>query len=174
MQIEKDGELERMTTEMSELHKSKRQLMELLEQKDSEISEKNANIKSYLEKIVSEAASITLLLIKEGLICYYVYQVKLTDASSEKESRFAEASAELARSQAMCFRLSQEKELMERHTKWLDEELTSKVDSYAELRRRHSDLEAEMSAKLVDVRLISVAYSSASVLCFSEIQFLVT
>ncbi|KAF2592215.1 hypothetical protein F2Q70_00044382 [Brassica cretica] len=115
-------------TEMSELHKSKRQLMELLEQKDSEISEKNSNIKSYLEKIV-----------------------KLTDASSEKESRFAEASAELARSQAMCFRLSQEKELMERHTKWLDEELTSKVDSYAELRRRHSDLEAEMSAKLVDV-----------------------
>ncbi|KAL0663449.1 hypothetical protein Bca4012_100286 [Brassica carinata] len=149
--IEKDGELERMTTEMSELQKSKRQLMELLEQKDSEISEKNSNIKSYLEKIVSDAASITLLLIKEGLISYCVYQVKLTDASSEKESRFAEASAELARSQAMCFRLSQEKELMERHTKWLDEELTSKVDSYAELRRRHSDLEAEMSAKLVDV-----------------------
>ncbi|KAF8103110.1 hypothetical protein N665_0188s0065 [Sinapis alba] len=126
--IEKDGELERMTMEMSELHKSKRQLMELLEQKDSEISEKNSNIKSYLEKIV-----------------------KLTDANSEKESRFAEAGAELARSQAMCFRLSQEKELMERHTKWLDEELTAKVDSYAELRRRHSDLEAEMSAKLVDV-----------------------
>lgn len=44
---------------------------------------------------------------------------------------------------------------MERHTKWLDEELTAKVDSYAELRRRHSDLEAEMSAKLVDVRLVS-------------------
>ncbi|CAA7062079.1 unnamed protein product [Microthlaspi erraticum] len=126
--IEKDGEVERLTTEMSELHKSKRQLMELLEHKDSEISEKNSIIKSYLEKIV-----------------------KLTDASSEKESRLAEAGAELARSQAMCSRLSQEKELMERHTKWLDEELTAKVDSYAELRRRHSDLEAEMSAKLVDV-----------------------
>ncbi|KAH0876245.1 hypothetical protein HID58_073607 [Brassica napus] len=126
--IEKDGELERMTTEMAELHKSKRQLMELLEQKDAEISEKNSNIKSYLDKIV-----------------------KLTDANSEKESRYAEAGAELARSQAMCSRLSQEKELMERHTKWLDEELTAKVDSYAELRRRHSDLEAEMSAKLVDV-----------------------
>ncbi|KAL0867351.1 hypothetical protein Bca101_046469 [Brassica carinata] len=77
--IEKDGELERMTTEMAELHKSKRQLMELLEQKDAEISEKNSNIKSYLDKIV-----------------------KLTDASSEKESRYAEAGAELARSQAMC------------------------------------------------------------------------
>ncbi|KFK42334.1 hypothetical protein AALP_AA2G243000 [Arabis alpina] len=126
--IEKDGEVERLTMEMSEMHKSKRQLMELLEQKDAEISEKNSNIKSYLDKIV-----------------------KLTNASSEKESKLAEASAELARSQAMCSRLSQEKELMERHTKWLDEELTAKVDSYAELRRRHSDLEAEMSAKLVDV-----------------------
>ncbi|KAL1205642.1 Nuclear-pore anchor [Cardamine amara subsp. amara] len=126
--IEKDGEAERLSTEMSELHKSKRQLMELLEQKDAEISEKNSTIKSYLDKIV-----------------------KLTDSSSEKEARLAEASAELARSQAMCNRLSQEKELTERHAKWLDEELTAKVDSYAELRRRHSDLEAEMSAKLVYV-----------------------
>ncbi|XP_010472779.1 PREDICTED: nuclear-pore anchor [Camelina sativa] len=125
--IEKDGEVERITTEMSELHKSKRQLMDLLEQKDAEISEKNSTIKSYLDKIV-----------------------KLTDTSSEKEARLAEANAELARSQAMCSRLSQEKELTERHAKWLDEELTAKVDSYAELRRRHSDLEADMSGKLVD------------------------
>lgn len=55
MQIEKDGEVERMTTETSELHKSKRQLMELLEQKDAEISEKNSTIKSYLDKIVSDS-----------------------------------------------------------------------------------------------------------------------
>lgn len=52
LQIEKDGEVERLTMEMSELHKSKRQLMELLEQKDAEISEKNSTIKSYLDKIV--------------------------------------------------------------------------------------------------------------------------
>jgi hypothetical protein len=39
--------------EVSELHKSKRQLIELVEQKDLEISEKNATIKSYLDKIVS-------------------------------------------------------------------------------------------------------------------------
>ena len=38
---------------MGELHKSKRQLIELVEQKDLELSEKNANIKSYLDKIVS-------------------------------------------------------------------------------------------------------------------------
>ncbi|KAG7660116.1 Nucleoprotein TPR/MLP1 [Arabidopsis suecica] len=136
--IEKDGEVERMSTEMSELHKSKRQLMELLEQKDAEISEKNSTIKSYLDKIV-----------------------KLTDTSSEKEARLAEATAELARSQAMCSRLSQEKELTERHAKWLDEELTAKVDSYAELRRRHSDLESEMSAKLVDVEKNYIECSSS-------------
>lgn len=59
MQIEKDGVVERMSTEMSELHKSKRQLMELLEQKDAEISEKNSTNKSYLDKIVS--ASLFLL-----------------------------------------------------------------------------------------------------------------
>jgi len=53
-----------MSTEMSELHKSKRQLMELLEQKDAEISEKNSTIKSYLDKIVS--VSLFLLLI----MCY--------------------------------------------------------------------------------------------------------
>ena len=42
-----------MSIEDSELHKSKRQLLELLEHKDLEISEKNATIKSYLDKIVS-------------------------------------------------------------------------------------------------------------------------
>ena len=52
VQIEKDGEIGRLTTEVSELHKSKRQLIELLEQKDLEISEKNVTMKSYLDKIV--------------------------------------------------------------------------------------------------------------------------
>lgn len=42
-----------MRTEVGELHKSKRQLIELNEQKDLELSEKNATIKSYLDKIVS-------------------------------------------------------------------------------------------------------------------------
>lgn len=51
-QIGKDGDIERIATEKNELRKSNRQLMELLEQKDAEISEKNATIKSYLDKIV--------------------------------------------------------------------------------------------------------------------------
>jgi nucleoprotein TPR len=39
--------------EVSELHKSKRQLIELVEQKGLEISEKNATFNGYLDKIVS-------------------------------------------------------------------------------------------------------------------------
>ena len=35
------------------MHKSKRQLIELVEQKDLEISEKNATFNGYLDKIVS-------------------------------------------------------------------------------------------------------------------------
>ena len=41
-----------MTTEVSEQHKSKRQLLEMIEQKDLEIADKNAAIKIYLDKIV--------------------------------------------------------------------------------------------------------------------------
>ncbi|PON79571.1 Nucleoprotein TPR/MLP [Trema orientale] len=126
--IEKDGEIERFTTEVSELHKSKRQLIELLEQKDLEISEKNATIKSYLDKIVN-----------------------LTDNAAEREARVNECEAELARSQAACTRLSQEKELIERHNTWLNDELTAKADSLIELRREHADREADLSSKLTDV-----------------------
>lgn len=38
--------------DVAELHKSRRQLMELVEQKDLQHSEKNATVKAYLDKIV--------------------------------------------------------------------------------------------------------------------------
>ncbi|KVI05373.1 Tetratricopeptide, MLP1/MLP2-like protein, partial [Cynara cardunculus var. scolymus] len=62
--IGKDGEIERLSLEASELHKSKSQLLQLIEHKDLEINEKNATIKGYLDKIVA-----------------------LTDSASFKESR---------------------------------------------------------------------------------------
>ncbi|KAJ4836929.1 hypothetical protein Tsubulata_022036 [Turnera subulata] len=85
LEVQKDGEKERLTTEVAELHKSKRQLLELVEQKDSEISEKNATINSYLDKIVN-----------------------LTDSAAKKETRLSELEQELGRLQASCARLSQE------------------------------------------------------------------
>ncbi|XP_030471618.2 nuclear-pore anchor isoform X1 [Syzygium oleosum] len=126
--MEKDGQIERLATEVSELHKSKRQLMELVEHKGLELSEKNATIKSYLDKIVS-----------------------LTENASQREARLGEIEAELTRSKATCSRLSQEKELIERHNVWLNDELNAKVDSATESRRVNADLEADMSAKLADV-----------------------
>ncbi|KAK9182042.1 hypothetical protein WN944_025183 [Citrus x changshan-huyou] len=126
--IGKDGEIERLTMEVAELHKSRRQLMELVEQKDLQHSEKGATIKAYLDKIIN-----------------------LTDNAAQREARLAETESELARAQATCTRLTQEKELIERHNAWLNEELTSKVNSLVELRRTHADLQADMSAKLSDV-----------------------
>nr|POF20463.1 nuclear-pore anchor [Quercus suber] len=126
--IGKDGKIEKLATEVSELHKSKRQLIELVEQKDLEISEKNATIKSYLDKIVNSSNS-----------------------ASQREVRVSELESELARTQAACTRLKEEKELVERHNAWLNDELTAKVDSVIELRRKSNNLEDDMSAKLADV-----------------------
>lgn len=47
----------------------------------------------------------------------------------------------------------QEKELIERHNVWLNDELEAKVDSLIKLRRTHADVEAEMSFKLSDVSM---------------------
>lgn len=45
----------------------------------------------------------------------------------------------------------QEKELIERHNVWLNDELTEKVDSLIGLRKTHADVEADLSSKLADV-----------------------
>ncbi|KAK6926183.1 Nucleoprotein TPR/MLP1 [Dillenia turbinata] len=104
--IGKDGEIERLTTEASELHKSNRQLLEL---------------------------------------------VNLTEKASLRERQLNDVEAELIRCQASCTRLLQEKELIERHNVWLNDELTAKVNHLLELRKKHGEYEAEMSAKLADV-----------------------
>lgn len=125
--IGKDGDVDRLSTEASELRKTKRQLMELVEQKDLEISEKNSTIKSYLDKIVH-----------------------LTDIAAKREVRVCDLETEVSHCQASCSRLLQEKELIERHNAWLNDELTTKVNDLMELRKAHSELEADMSAKLLD------------------------
>ena len=53
LQVERDEEMGRLRTEVWELEKDKRQLMELVGQKDLVISEKAALVNSYLEKMVS-------------------------------------------------------------------------------------------------------------------------
>ncbi|KAG6420891.1 hypothetical protein SASPL_117435 [Salvia splendens] len=126
--IEKDGEVERLMREASELHRSKRQLMELVEQRDLEINEKNATIKSYLDKIVN-----------------------LTENLASKDARIRDIESELGRLHATSDRLLQEKELLERHNSWLNEELTIKVNDLIQVRKEYGVYEADMSSKLADV-----------------------
>lgn len=126
--IEKDGEIERLSMELKELQKSKRQVVELVGMKDAEISEKNATIRSYLDKITG-----------------------LTDRCSQREARLSELEAELVRCRAKCDQLSQEKALIAKHNTWLNDELTQKVDSLLEQRRRTAEIEADFSMKLADM-----------------------
>lgn len=46
----------------------------------------------------------------------------------------------------------QEKELLERHNSWLNEELTTKVNNLIHMRKEYGEHEADMSYKLADVR----------------------
>jgi nucleoprotein TPR len=100
--------------EVSELHKSKRQLIELVEQKDLEISEKNATLKSYLDKIVSCSHCLCRLCKQCGVInlfCFHfwfvIVKVNSSNSSGQREARVSEMESELARSQAACARLKE-------------------------------------------------------------------
>ncbi|TKW41528.1 hypothetical protein SEVIR_1G322200v4 [Setaria viridis] len=136
--IAKDGEVERLKVEISELHKSKCQSLELIEQRDAEIKEKDGIIQSYYDKIVN-----------------------LADSSAGKGARVQEVEAKFTHCQAMCNRITQEKELLEKHNLWLDEELKVKVKNLAELRKTNMDEEARMSARIAELeREISESSSS--------------
>ncbi|XP_051192619.1 nuclear-pore anchor isoform X1 [Lolium perenne] len=126
--IAKDGEVERLKVEISELHKSKCQSLELIEQRDIEIREKDGVIKSYYDKILNQA-----------------------DASASKEARIQEAEAKLTHCQSTCDRIAQEKEILEKHNLWLDEELTAKVKNLADLRKANMDEESRLSAKIAEL-----------------------
>ncbi|KAM0927209.1 hypothetical protein ACQ4PT_003280 [Festuca glaucescens] len=126
--IAKDGEVERLKVEISELHKSKCQSLELIEQRDIEIREKDGVIQSYHDKILNQA-----------------------DSSASKEARIQEAEAKLIHCQATCNRIAQEKELIEKHNLWLDEELKAKVKNLADLRKANMDEESRMSAKIAEL-----------------------
>ena len=57
----------------------------------------------------------------------------------------------------VCGAPEQEKEILERQNAWLNDELTAKVNSFFELRKKHTELDADMSSKLADVSKFNVA-----------------
>lgn len=136
--IGKDGEIEKLSLEAAELRISKRRLLELVEQKDAEIKERNDTIQNYVDKIIH-----------------------LSENNSLRESKLNEIEAELTHRQATCTRLTQEKELLEKQNVWLDEELTKKANNLFELRRTQMDAEADTSGKIADLERQVKEYSSS-------------
>ncbi|XP_028556029.1 nuclear-pore anchor-like [Dendrobium catenatum] len=134
--IGKDGEIEKLSLEVAELHVSKRQLLELVNQKDAEIRERNSTIQIYVDKIIH-----------------------LSENSSSRESKLNEIETELTRCQAICTHLTKEKELLEKQNVWLDEELTRKANSLFELRRTQMDAESDASSKIADLERQVKEYS---------------
>jgi hypothetical protein len=54
--------------------------------------------------------------------------------------------------------LYQEKELLEKHNVWLDEELKAKVKNLAELRKTNMDEEARLSASIAEASLCDLTH----------------
>jgi nucleoprotein TPR len=121
---------ERLSFELGELSKSKRELLEVVEHKNTELDEKNASIKSYLTKVV-----------------------ELTTERSVLEGKVHEHEAEVLRSRATQSRLSQEKELIEQHNSFLNEELTAKVSALLEERHNSAETMADLRSNLAEVSI---------------------
>jgi len=126
--VERDASLQKLETEARVLHNDKRSLLELVEQKLAEIQEKDVMIRGYLDKIVS-----------------------LTEEKSALESRARQTQAEQRRAQGSLAQLEQEKELMDKHNKWLTEELSTKTDALLNERAASSEELLAVKTQLASV-----------------------
>lgn len=125
--IKHNSATERLSFEVGELVKAKRELLDVVEQKNLELEEKNASIKTYLNKVV-----------------------ELTDERSVLEGKVHEHESEVVRSRASFTRVLQEKELLEQHNAWLNEELTAKANTLLEERHESAETEADLRSKLAE------------------------
>uniref|UniRef100_A0A7I4FVD3 Nucleoprotein TPR/MLP1 domain-containing protein n=1 Tax=Physcomitrium patens TaxID=3218 RepID=A0A7I4FVD3_PHYPA len=123
--IKHNSTTERLSCEVGELSKIKRELLEVIEHKRLELEEKNSSIKTYLNKVV-----------------------ELTNDRSSLEGKLHELEAEVIRSRASLTRISQDKELVEQHNAWLNDELTAKVSALLEERHESAETEAGLKFKL--------------------------
>ncbi|CAL0326353.1 unnamed protein product [Lupinus luteus] len=126
--VEKDREIESLRTDVGELRKSKRQLIELNEQKDLEISEKNATIKSYLDKIVH-----------------------LTENAAHKEARLSEVEAELGRLRSACTRFQQALISAKDAAATNEEQLSAELSTVNKLNELYKESSEEWSRKATDL-----------------------
>ncbi|KAJ7568538.1 hypothetical protein O6H91_01G036800 [Diphasiastrum complanatum] len=130
--MKQDNNVEHLSFELKGVQKAKRELLELVEQKSLELDEKNGSIKAYLEKVVS-----------------------LTEERGRLEGKLHESEADLIRLRAGQARMSQEKELVEQHNEWLNEEISSKVNALLEERSKSREAEADLCARLSEAEKVA-------------------
>ena len=126
--IELEKQIERHKVEIRELHTDKRSILQVLDQRRAEVTEKNESIRAYIDKIVS-----------------------LTSQKGEVDSKLREVQQDQNRFEAAQARLAQENHLLKQHNEWLNEELSTKSTVLLEDRKRASDEIVELRSKTTDL-----------------------
>lgn len=62
--------MEKLSFELAELRKAKRELLDVVDHKNGELDEKNASIKAYLDKIVSPSAQKSFIFLYSTSISF--------------------------------------------------------------------------------------------------------
>jgi len=123
--VEKDALLEEQSVKVAELHSDIQRLLRLSEQKDAQISEQQQQLSSYSAKVQS-----------------------ITDERVDLTSRLAAAERAAAQSASAKDRLQHEKANLEKHNKWLLEELERKSQDMIAGSRASSEQLAEARSEL--------------------------
>eukprot|EP00850_Spirogloea_muscicola_P002409 SM000009S23538 [mRNA] locus=s9:661826:679755:+ [translate_table: standard] len=145
--MKKDGELQRAGVQLNELRRARKELLDLNGQKDQELEERNASIKSYLDKIVA-----------------------LTEQQASQQGSHLEEQAELLRAKTTLTRFQQEVDLLKQHNAWLNDELSSKSEALLKDRRNAADMEAGLQSKLAEAESKVKELTAANVRAKERVQ----
>lgn len=106
---------------------------------------------AHTEKLLYVLGGLLTLKLRMPLICcptcFFMFYAMLFDISFTVRSILGCHGTNI-----IYFGAEQEKELLERHNSWLNEELTSKVNNLIHMRKEYGEHEADLSGKLADVR----------------------
>uniref|UniRef100_A0A7S3XDP3 Nucleoprotein TPR/MLP1 domain-containing protein n=1 Tax=Picocystis salinarum TaxID=88271 RepID=A0A7S3XDP3_9CHLO len=123
--LEKSRALDRQSVEIRELQNDKRSLLQLLDQRNDELAEAKANAKSYLDKILV-----------------------VTEENSQARTKLRDAESEAANKERTLVRVQQEKENVERHSNWLNEELENKSATLLSERKQHAAEKMQLKSRI--------------------------
>ena len=128
---------------MSELRAAKQSQLDRAELKATELAEKDALVREYLDRVV-----------------------KLTEERAAAEAKARDAGSEMARLSARVARMQQEKELADKHNEWLSNELAVKSDALLAEKKAaaaaRTDTESELSAAQGKVETLEAQYAAAN------------